>query len=124
MGPPWDARAPIALSHDQTEEVKQSPDLKALKRDCGRAKAAIYQARHRTIQEAEGTKSYQQANCDIAKTCQKLTRERLEQSVRQFHNTIGTVEINRQFRGERLLPIPVKVTLKLQRGLELQRCLV
>jgi hypothetical protein len=102
MGLSRDKRAPTNLTDDQKDEVKNHPELVKLREKRDRYKGKIYCEGYNNVPESKGTdlfKRYNSVDCKINNLSKKLRRERLDQSVRDFHSSIDTIEINKQLDG-------------------------
>ena len=103
MGLSRDRRAPTELNDDQLEELRNHPELRALRNERGEYKDQINSAGFYPVTEAKGTNLYQQyedTKRKIGTTYQRLHRERLNKAIRDFHKSIDTIEIARQLSGK------------------------
>ena len=103
MGLSRDRRAPTELDDDQLEEVRNNPELRALRDEREEYKNRIYGKGLYPVTKAKGTKLYQQykeTKRNIGTTYQRLQRERLMTAIREFHDSIDTIEIARQLSGK------------------------
>ncbi|KAF2726606.1 hypothetical protein EJ04DRAFT_391195, partial [Polyplosphaeria fusca] len=98
-----DRRAPTELNDKQLDEVRNHPNLVALRVERTRYKEQLYAQDYYPLAAAKGTdlyKKYMDTNSKISSTYQKLHRERLTVAIREFHNTIDSIEIAKQLCGE------------------------
>jgi hypothetical protein len=99
MGLTRDRHAPTGLDNDQLEEVRNNPELVALRNERENFKNQIYDQGYYPITTAEGTelyKRYKDAKRKISSTYQKLHRQRFDKAILDFHESVDTIEIARQ----------------------------
>ncbi|KAI9784184.1 MAG: hypothetical protein M1839_002690 [Geoglossum umbratile] len=102
MGLSRDRRAPTELTEDQKLEVKTHSELIKLREERDRCKDEIYCRKYDSIGAAKGTDwfdRYKAVERKINNMSIKLHRERLDQALRDFHDSIDTIEINKQLDG-------------------------
>ena len=102
MGLSHDRRAPLGLTDAQQEEVRNHPHLLRLreKREWYQEKLAIHG--YKPIDTAKGTKlyaRYEQVDRQVKSTTTQLKRARKAQAIRDFHDTIDDLEIDKQLDG-------------------------
>ncbi|KAH7111146.1 hypothetical protein B0J11DRAFT_543970 [Dendryphion nanum] len=102
MGLSRDRRAPTELSEDQQREVRDDPMLEALREERQTYKERLHDQGFYPLSKAKGThlhNEYEKVNRKIGSTYQKLQRIRLDLAIREFHDSIDTIEIARQLSG-------------------------
>jgi Protein of unknown function (DUF3435) len=100
--------APDELNDVQKDEIRNHPELIELARCRKRYAAKIRQCGYPTIKAAKGTKWFERHDeaQRIANSLRtKLTREKLDKIIDNFHETVHTEEVDRQMRG--IFPSPV-----------------
>jgi hypothetical protein len=115
MGLSRDRRAPTELTEDQKLEVKTHPGLIKLREERDRRKNKIYCGKYDSIGAAKGTDlfdRYKAVERKINNMSIKLRRERLDQALRDFHDSIDTIEINKQLDGITAADILTQPTLQ------------
>jgi hypothetical protein len=103
MGLSRDRRAPTELNDDQQQEVRNDPMLVALRQVREKYKQKLYDQGFRPLSKANGTRlheKYEKVQRKIGSTYQKLHRIRLNEAIREFHDSIDTIEIARQLSGK------------------------
>jgi len=98
-----DRRAPTELNSRQLDEVKNHPDLVALRTERTECKVELHAQGYNPLRKAKGTdlyKKYVDTNLKAHSTYQKLHRERLAAAIREFHDTIDSIEIAKQLGGK------------------------
>ncbi|PZD22682.1 DUF3435 multi-domain protein, partial [Pyrenophora tritici-repentis] len=112
MGLSRDRRAPTELDDEQQKELRNDPALTILRKEREVYKEQLYDQGFYPLSKGEGTdlyKKYEETKRKIGSTYQRLYRERLESAVREFHESIDTIEIARQLSGmaaEKVLTLP------------------
>ncbi|KAI1663873.1 DUF3435 containing protein [Pyrenophora tritici-repentis] len=112
MGLSRDRRAPTELDDEQQKELRNDPALTILRKEREVYKEQLYNQGFYPLSKGEGTdlyKKYEETKRKIGSTYQRLYRERLESAVREFHESIDTIEIARQLSGmaaEKVLTLP------------------
>jgi hypothetical protein len=102
MGLSRDMRAPTDLTDEQKDEVYNHPDLVKLRKKRERYKKKIYNRGYYPLSAAEGTHLYDRYKEYDRKANSKantLRIQRRKQAIRDFHDTIDEIEINRQLDG-------------------------
>jgi len=102
LGLTRDRRAPTGLTQDQRDEIKNHPEVVRLRRERDRCTQRIYDNGFQTIPEAVGTEwhtRHKEAQAAVARTISALTRKRRELAIQEFHDTIDTIEVNKQLQG-------------------------
>ncbi|KAI9761904.1 MAG: hypothetical protein M1840_001520 [Geoglossum simile] len=102
MGLSRDRRAPTELTEDQKLKVKNHPELVKLRKERDQCKDEIYGKEYNIIEAAKGTDLFGKYKAVVGKINNmsiKLRRERLDQALRDFHDSIDTIEINKQLDG-------------------------
>jgi Protein of unknown function (DUF3435) len=110
MGLSRDMRAPTSLTDEQKSEVTNHPDLVKLRDKRKRYKKKIYDHGYYPLSAAKGTHLYDRYKEYDRKANSKantLRIQRRKQAIRDFHDTIDEIEINRQLDG---IPIPEILT--------------
>ncbi|KAF1838361.1 hypothetical protein BDW02DRAFT_636434 [Decorospora gaudefroyi] len=112
MGLSRDRRAPTELDDEQQEVLRNDPALAILRREREAYKEQLHDQGFYPLSKGEGTdlyKKYEDTKRKIGSTYQRLYRERLESAVREFHESIDTIEIARQLSGmaaDKVLTLP------------------
>ncbi|CAN9360413.1 unnamed protein product [Alternaria alternata] len=112
MGLSRDRRAPTELNEEQQEILRNDPALATLRKEREAYKAQLYDQGFYPLSKGEGTdlyKKYEETKRKIGSTYQRLYRERFESAVREFHESIDTIEIARQLSGmaaDKVLTLP------------------
>ncbi|KAH8702673.1 hypothetical protein GQ44DRAFT_631526 [Phaeosphaeriaceae sp. PMI808] len=99
MGLSLDRRAPTELDDRQLDEVRNDTALVTLRKRRERYNERLYEQGYYPLAAAEGTdlyKKYEETKRKIGSTYQKLHRERLDAAIREFHDSIDTIEIAKQ----------------------------
>lgn len=102
MGLSRDNRAPIEMTEEQKLEVYRYTDLVKLCEKRERHKNKIYRCGYYNLNAAKGTHlhdRYKQYNSEVQSNAAALRNERLNQAIRDFHNTINEIEIDKQLDG-------------------------
>jgi hypothetical protein len=97
-----DRRAPKDLDDKELAEVKNDPDMAALRAERTRCKEELYAQGYYPLAMAKGGdlyKKYADINAKLSSTYQKLHRNRLTAAIRHFHDTIDGIEIAKQLSG-------------------------
>lgn len=103
MGLSRDRRAPTELDNEQQEKLRDDPALVILRMERKAYKVQLQDQGFRPLVKGQGTdlyKKYEDTNRKIGSTYQRLYRERLESAIREFHESIDTIEIARQLSGK------------------------
>lgn len=96
-------RAPTELDDDQKKKVRDNPLLVALREEREAYKYQLYDKGFYPLPKAEGTPPYKkikETDRKIGSTSQKLHRDRSDQTLLEFHDSIDTIEIARQLSGK------------------------
>lgn len=101
------SRAPDELNDAQKDEIRSHLELIELARCRERYAEKIKQCGYPTIKAAKGTKWFEwhdaaQRNVNSVRT--KLTGEKLDKIIDDFHETVHAKEVDRQMRG--IVPSP------------------
>jgi hypothetical protein len=100
-------RAPTDLTDVQEFEIQNDPRILELKETITKYGAKIKGEGYSTFKAAEGTGLYER-RCEIQRELnslrQTLHNELLEKTIDEFHETVHTLEVDRQMRG--ILPAP------------------
>jgi hypothetical protein len=102
LGLSRDRRAPTELNEEQQEILRNDPALAILRTEREAYKAQLYDQGFYPLSKGEGTdlyKKYEETKRKIGSTYQRLYRKRFESAVREFHESIDTIEIARQLSG-------------------------
>jgi hypothetical protein len=102
MGLSRDMRAPTGLTSEQKSEVKNHPDLVKLRNKRERYKKKIYDQGYNPLSAAKGTHlydRYKEYDRKVNNKANTLRIQRRKQAIRDFHDTIDEIEINRQLDG-------------------------
>ncbi|KAF1364070.1 hypothetical protein EJ07DRAFT_162583 [Lizonia empirigonia] len=96
----------------QSKILRNDPALAILRREREVYKEQLHDQGFYPLSKGEGTdlyKKYEDTKRKIGSTYQRLYRERLESAVREFHESIDTIEIARQLSGmaaDKVLTLP------------------
>ncbi|KAI9763522.1 MAG: hypothetical protein M1839_006442 [Geoglossum umbratile] len=115
MGLSRDRRAPTELSEHQKLEVKSNPELVKLCEKRERCKNRIYRRGYSSIEETKGTELYDRykgIEREVNGISNKLRRKRLDQAVQDFHDSIDTIEVNKQLDGVTTADILIQPTIQ------------
>ncbi|KAJ9634908.1 hypothetical protein H2199_008772 [Coniosporium tulheliwenetii] len=99
MGLSRDKRAPRELTEEQKLEVNNDPELVKLRKKRERCKEKIRDRGYYSIEVAKGTHlhtRYEEIKRKINNMTNTLRRKRLDQAILDFHDSIDTIEIDRQ----------------------------
>jgi hypothetical protein len=102
MGLSRDRRAPTELDDAQQEALRNDPALAALRQERELYKGHLHNQGFLPLSKGQGTDLYQKyedLKRKIGSTYQRLYRERLESAIREFHESIDTIEIASQLNG-------------------------
>lgn len=102
MGLSRDRRAPTELDDAQQEALRNDPALAVLREERETYKGQLHDQGFCPLSKGQGTdlyKKYEDIKRKIGSTYQRLYRERLESAIREFHESIDTIEIARQLSG-------------------------
>jgi hypothetical protein len=102
MGLSRDRRAPTELDEEQRKKLRNDPALAILRKEREAYKAQLHGQGCRPLTKGKGTdlcNKYDDTKRKMNSTYQRLYRERLESAVREFHESIDTIEIARQLTG-------------------------
>ncbi|KAJ9641087.1 hypothetical protein H2199_005755 [Coniosporium tulheliwenetii] len=102
MGLSRDKRAPRELTDEQKLEVNSDPELVRLRKKRERCKEKIRDRGYYSIEAAKGTHlhtRYEEIKRKINNMTNTLRRKRLDQAILDFHDSIDTIEIDRQLNG-------------------------
>jgi hypothetical protein len=116
----YNQRAPTALTDIQKVAISNDPRILELGKTRRACVAKIKDLGYPTIKAAEGTtwyKRHRAAQTDINSLKRQLSESRVQQAIREFHDTIDTIEVNKQLQGltrptEVLTPSTVVYELK------------
>tara|TARA_R110002003_G_scaffold54_2_gene4683 strand:- start:271 stop:1296 length:1026 start_codon:yes stop_codon:yes gene_type:complete len=103
MGLSRDRRAPTELDDAQQEELRNDPALAVLRKERETYKGQLHDQGFYPLSKGQGTdlyKKYEDTKRRISSTYQRLYREQLESAIREFHESIDTIEIARQLSGK------------------------
>jgi hypothetical protein len=103
MGLSRDRRAPVELSDEQKNEVRNDPLLVALRDERETYKSKLREQGIHRLTNAKGTPlyaKYEEANRKVNSVSEKLRRVRLTEAIRTFHDSIDTIEIAKQLSGK------------------------
>ena len=103
MGLSRDRRAPTELDDEQQEKLRNDPALAVLRKERETYKRQLHDRGFNPLAQGQGTdlyKKYEDTKRKIGSTYQSLYRERLEAAIREFHDSIDTIEIARQLSGK------------------------
>jgi hypothetical protein len=112
MGVSRDRRAPTELDDEQLEKLRNDPALAILCKQREVYKEQLYNQGFYLLSKSKGTDLYQKyedTKRKLSSTYQKLYRERLESAVRDFHESIDTIEIAKQLSrmaADKVLTLP------------------
>jgi hypothetical protein len=98
----YNQRAPTALTDVQKLVISNDPQLLELGKTRRTCMAKIKDLGYPTIKAAEGTawyKRHRDVQADINSLKRQLTDSRLQEAIREFHDTIDTIEVNKQLQG-------------------------
>jgi len=99
MGLSRDRRAPTELDDEQKEKLQNDPTLVVLRGERETYKEQLRDQGFYPLAKGKETdlyKKYEEAKRKIGSIYQSLCRERLETAIREFHDSIDTIEIARQ----------------------------
>tara|TARA_R110002003_G_scaffold2468_2_gene24368 strand:+ start:676 stop:1506 length:831 start_codon:yes stop_codon:yes gene_type:complete len=102
MGLSRDRRAPTELDDAQQDALRNDPALAVLRKERETYKGQLHDRGFHPLSKGQGTdlyKKYEDTKRKIGSTYQRLYRERLESAIREFHESIDTIEIARQLSG-------------------------
>jgi hypothetical protein len=108
MGLSRDKRAPKELNDTQRNELRNDPSLVALRKECDAYKRQLKEEGHYPLSLAKGESlhnEYEQTRKKIANKTQQLSRLRLKEEIRKFHNSIDTIEIANQLGGKEAIEV-------------------
>lgn len=103
MGLTRDRRAPTELDDAQQEALKNDLALVVLRKERETYKEQLYDQGFQPLAKGQGTdlyKKYEETKRKIVSTYQRLYRVRLDSAIREFHESIDTIEIARQLSGK------------------------
>ena len=103
MGLSRDRRAPTELDDAQQEALRNDPALAVLHKEREMYKRQLHDQGFYPLSKGHGTdlyKKYEDTKQKIGSTYQMLYRGRLELAIREFHDSIDTIEIARQLSGK------------------------
>ncbi|KAI4636731.1 hypothetical protein J4E93_011001 [Alternaria ventricosa] len=103
MGLSRDRRAPTELDDAQQEALRNDPALAVLHKERETYKRQLHDQGFYPLSKGHGTdlyKKYEDTKRKIGSTYQMLYRGRLELAIREFHDSIDTIEIARQLSGK------------------------
>lgn len=103
MGLSRDRRAPTQLNVKDKEALYRNPLLVSLREERTRLKEELYKQGFATLLEAKGTALHQKylgVNREIVSTYQRLSRETIDAIIRDFHDSVDTIEVARQLSGK------------------------
>jgi molecular chaperone GrpE (heat shock protein) len=103
MGLSRDRRAPTELDDDQQKQVRNDPVLVALREKREKYKKMLKNEGFYPLTAGKGTRlynKYERKKRELASTYQQLHRIRLNEVIREFHDSIDTIEITRQLSGK------------------------
>jgi hypothetical protein len=112
MGLSRDRRAPTKLDDEQQEKLRNDPALATLRKEREVYKEQLYNKGFHPLSKGKGTDlygKYEDTKRKLSSTYHKLYRERLESAVRDFHDSIDTIEIAKQLSGmaaDKVLTLP------------------
>ena len=115
MGLSRDRRAPTELTEDQKLEVKNNLELVKLRGKRERYKDRIYRRGYSSIEDAKGTELYDRYKAierEINGMSNKLRRKRLDRAIQDFHDSIDTIEVNKQLDGITTTNILIQPTIR------------
>jgi hypothetical protein len=103
MGLSRDRRAPTELDNKQQEKLRNDPVLAVLRKDRDTYKRQLHDRGFYPLERGQGTdlyKRYEDTKRKIGSTYSNMYRKRLETVIREFHESIDTMEIARQLCGK------------------------
>lgn len=103
MGLSRDRRAPTHLSDRHKEVLYRNPSMVSLREERTRLREELYKQGYATLCEAKGStlhQNYLETNREIVSTYQRLSRETLDALIRDFHDSVDTLEVARQLSGK------------------------
>jgi hypothetical protein len=112
MGLSRDRRAPTELDNEQQKKLRNDPTLEILRDKREVYKKQLYDQGFYPLSKGEGTdlhKKYEDTKRKLGSVYQRLYRERLDSAIREFHESIDTIEIARQISGmaaDKVLTLP------------------
>ncbi|KAJ9654854.1 hypothetical protein H2201_008928 [Coniosporium apollinis] len=112
-----DKRAPTELTDEQKLEVRNNPKLVKLHKNRERCKKKIRDRGYYSIKAAKGTclyARYEETNRKINNLTNTLRRRRLDQAILEFHDSIDTIEIDRQLDGINVPTTPARPILQFE----------
>ena len=102
MGLAWDKRAPTELTPEQKQEVRNHPELARLRQQRDRHRRRLGNIGFYPLHTAVGHPRYaryKELDRKINSVTTMLKKQRLENEIRLFHDTIDDLEIERQLDG-------------------------
>lgn len=119
MGLSRDQRAPTELNEAQLDEVWNDPELVRLREERELYRKQLRDHGYSPATTGKGTalfENYEETKRKIANTNQKLRKQRLKQIIRDFHDSIDTIEITKQMSGHAAADIltPPAIEFELQ----------
>lgn len=102
MGLAWDKRAPTELTPEQKQEVRNYPELARLRQQRDRHRRKLGNIGFYPLHTAVGHPRYaryKELDRKINSVTTMLKKQRLENEIRLFHDTIDELEIERQLDG-------------------------
>ncbi|KAF2254792.1 hypothetical protein BU26DRAFT_500479 [Trematosphaeria pertusa] len=102
MGLSRDKRAPTTLTDEQKLEVKHHPDLVRLREKRERYNKKLQRLGYHPVEAGTGTSEYafyEKYKRKANSKANALRNKRLEQAIKDFHDSIDTIEIDRQLDG-------------------------
>ena len=103
MGLSRDRRAPTELNDDQLEEVRNDSLLRGLRKERDLYKNQLRDAGYCPVATGKGTMFYERYELTkrkIGSTYQRLHKQRLNMAIREFHDSIDTIDIAKQLSGQ------------------------
>ena len=102
MGLAWDKRAPTELTPEQKQEVRNHPELARLRQRRDRHRRRLrrigFYPLHAGVDHPRYA-LYKELDRKINSVTTVLKKQRLEEEIRRFHDTIDDLEIERQLDG-------------------------
>lgn len=119
MGLSRDQRAPTELNKAQLDEVWNDPELVRLREERELYRKQLRDDGYYPAARGKGSvlfKNYEATKRKIASTNQRLRKQRLNQIIREFHDSIDTIEITKQISGHAAADIltPPAIEFELQ----------
>ena len=112
-------RAPTALTDVQKFEISRDPELLELIEKRAKCVRDLKDNGFCTIKVAKGTRWYQkhqEIQADINTLRSQLKKKELERTIKEFHKTVHTTEVDQQLRGIRPAKILTPPTIKYELG--------